>query len=205
IAVNKDDLIERYLDALVAELAMLGQPAPVDTIFIGGGTPTYLSPPQLDRLFSAITRWLPPLSSSVLAGGDIRTVHGLSVEANPGTLDAEKVGVLADRGVNRVSLGAQSFQPRLLSLLERDHKPVDVVQAVACVRRRINNLSLDLIFGTPGQSPSEWWADLEEALALQPDHVSTYGLTYEKGTPLWKRWQRGAVCCLSEEAERALY
>jgi oxygen-independent coproporphyrinogen-3 oxidase len=208
IAVNKEALVDRYLDALAAELATLGQPTPVDTLFIGGGTPTYLSTQQLDRLLRDVTHWLPLGSSPSCAESALaRSLTGqeFSVEANPGTLDADKIDVLADRGVNRISLGAQSFQPRLLSVLERDHGPADVPRAVARLRRRIDNISLDLIFGTPGQTLAEWQADLSEVLALEPEHLSTYGLTYEKGTPLWKRWQRGTVTRLSEEVERELY
>jgi oxygen-independent coproporphyrinogen-3 oxidase len=194
IAVGRDDLMDRYLDALAAELATLGTPQPVQTLFLGGGTPTYLSVRQLERLLSEIHRWLPPLHN-----------HEFSIEANPGTLDAAKVAVLADHGVNRVSLGAQSFHPHLLSVLERDHVPADVAKAVEAIRRRIDNVSLDLIFGVPGQTLAEWHEDLSWALSLSPDHVSTYGLTYEKGTPLWKQRRRGAVTALSEDAERDLY
>ncbi|HEY1858827.1 MAG TPA: radical SAM family heme chaperone HemW [Gemmataceae bacterium] len=194
IAVRQEHQIELYLDALAAELGTLGESRPVQTIFLGGGTPTLLNAGQLERLLATINRWLP-----------LSTTGEFSVEANPGTLDAEKVAVLADRGVNRVSLGAQSFEPRLLAVLERDHAPADVPRAVDLVKRRFKNVSLDLIFGVPGQTLAEWQADLDQALALEPDHVSTYGLTYEKGTPLWKDWKRGAVQPLDEETERAMY
>lgn len=194
IAVGRDDLIGPYLDALAAELATLGRPRPVETLFLGGGTPTYLSAPQLDRLLAEVARWLPP-----------RPGHEFTIEGNPGTLDADKVAVLARHGVTRVSLGAQSFHPHLLRVLERDHAPEDVPRAVALVRERIPEVSLDLIFGVPGQGPDDWRVDLERAIGLEPDHVSTYGLTYEKGTPLWKRRQRGAVRPLDEETELLLY
>src|SRR5439155_7613953 len=88
---------------------------------------------------------------------------------------------------------------------ERIHAPAEVPRAVECVRRRIDNISLDLIFGVPGQTLADWDADLQQALALAPDHVSTYGLTYEKGTPLWKQRRRGLVTALDEDAELALY
>jgi oxygen-independent coproporphyrinogen III oxidase len=194
IAVGQESRIDPYLDALAAELATLGEPQPVQTIFVGGGTPTYLSAGQLVRLLTAVTLWLP-----------LQDGAECSIECNPGTLDADKVAVLADHGVNRVSLGAQSFSPRLLRVLERDHAPDDVPRAVERVRRRIERVSLDLIFGVPGQTLAEWDADLRRALALEPDHVSTYGLTYEKGTPLWKQRRRGEVQPLAEEAELALY
>lgn len=194
IAVGRDDAIDRYLDALAVEISTLGTPQPVDTLFLGGGTPTHLSARQLERLLGLMLHWLPP-----------RTGHEFTVEANPGTLDLDKVNVLADHGVNRVSLGAQSFHRGTLAMLDRDHAPDDVPRAVECVRRRIPDLSLDLIFGAPGQTLADWTNDLEQTLALQPDHVSTYGLTYEKGTPLWKRRQRGEVRSLDEDDELTLY
>jgi len=116
-----------------------------------------------------------------------------------------EVAVLAGHGVTRVSLGAQSFHPDLLRTLERDHQAEDVARAVVCVKQHSAEVSLDLIFGVPGQSLQAWQADLAQALALQPDHISTYGLTYEKGTRLWKQRQRGAIRPLDEEAELALY
>ncbi len=194
IAVGQDHLMELYLDALDAEMAMLGEPQPVRTLFIGGGTPTHLSAAQLGRLLQSIRRWLP-----LRSGGE------WSIEANPDTLDDEKVAVLADHGVTRVSLGAQSFHPHLLEVLDRRHVPAQVPRAVERVRRRIASVSLDLIFGVPGQTEAEWRADLAAALALAPDHVSTYGLTYEKGTPLWKRRESGQVRPLDEDAELMLY
>jgi oxygen-independent coproporphyrinogen-3 oxidase len=194
VATGQDHLIDRYLDALAAELATLGRPEPVETQFLGGGTPTHLGPRQLERLLGDVRRWLPP-----------RPGQEFSVEANPGSLDADKVAVLADHGVNRVSLGAQSFQRPLLGALERDHRPEDVPAAVERVRRRIDNVSIDLIFGVPGQTLAQWQADLAAALALEPSHLSTYGLTYEKGTRLWKERERGQVRPLGEEDELALY
>lgn len=196
IAVGKDDLIELYLDALAAELSTLGEPRPLRTLFLGGGTPTHLSAAQLERLLSTVLRWLP-----LRNGGESE----FSIECNPDTLTADKIAVLADRGVNRVSLGAQSFHGDLLRVLERAHDAKEIARAVERVRRRIDNVSLDLIFAIPGQTPEQWRADLDHALALEPDHLSTYGLTYEKGTPLWKRRRRGQVRPLGEDAELALY
>jgi oxygen-independent coproporphyrinogen-3 oxidase len=128
-----------------------------------------------------------------------------SVECNPDSLSADKIAVLADHGVTRISLGAQSFHAELLRTLERAHDAAEIARAVERVRQRINNISLDLIFGVPGQTEEHWRRDLARALELQPDHLSTYGLTYEKGTPLWKRRQRGQLRPLDEEAELTLY
>ena len=194
VATGQDHNADRYLDALSAELARLSEPQPVATIFLGGGTPTHLDASRLARLLAAVCHWLPLTSD-----------YEFSVEANPGTLDADKVSVLADHGVNRLSLGVQSFQPSLLRVLERDQEPGDVSRAVEIAKRRIQQVSFDLIFGVPGQALTDWQADLRQALALKPDHISTYGLTYEKGTRLWKQRQRGEVRALDEEQELTLY
>jgi oxygen-independent coproporphyrinogen-3 oxidase len=173
---------------------MLGEPQPVDTIFIGGGTPTRLEADRLARLLALVRAWFPPEP-----GGE------WTVEANPGTLDAEKVAVLAEGGVERVSLGAQSFRPESLRVLERNHQPEEVGRAVELIRPRLARWSLDLIFGVPGSTPADWRLDLDAALALRPDHLSCYGLVFEKGTALWKRREAGLVRPLDEEAERSMF
>jgi oxygen-independent coproporphyrinogen-3 oxidase len=194
IAVGQDALIDDYLAALETELSTLQSPQAIDTLFLGGGTPTHLDPRRLARLLSAVRRWLVPGEG-----------YEFSVEANPDTLDAGRVEVLAEFGVTRVSVGVQSFRPHVLRALDRTHRADEVPAAVARVRERIAQVSLDLIFAAPGQTEADWWADLADAVALAPDHVATYGLTYEKGTPLWKRRRRGEVVALTEEAELGLY
>jgi oxygen-independent coproporphyrinogen-3 oxidase len=194
VAAGQDHLIDLYVEALGQELATLGQPQPVQTLFLGGGTPTHLPAGSLARLLDAVVRWLP-----LADDGEF------SVEANPGTLDADRMAVLAAHGINRVSLGAQSFQPHLLRVLERTHNGSDVARATTYARRQGASVSLDLIFGVPGQTLAEWQADLRQALSLEPDHLSTYGLTYEKGTRLWKQRQRGLVHPLDENSELELY
>lgn len=184
-----------FLRALAAEIdAVLPGPRSVRTLFVGGGTPTYLTALQLRTLLELLNTWFDP-----------HALDEFTVESNPNTLDAEKVRILADHGVNRVSLGAQSFHPHLLQQLERNHDPASVPRAVDMVRQRIQNVSLDLIFGIPTQTFSDWESDLEKALALMPDHCSTYGLTYEKGTLLWKQRQQGQVAPVSEELEGLMY
>lgn len=189
-----DHLADRYLDALEAEMARLGSPREVDTIFVGGGTPTRLSADQLRRLLAAITRWYP-----LAAGGE------WTVEANPGTLDEAKADVLARGGVTRVSLGAQSFRPESLKALERNHDPADVPRALDLIRPRFSYWSFDLIFGVPGSNLEDWRGDLDTALSLRPSHLSCYGLVYEKGTALWKQWNLGLVRAVDEEIEREMY
>ncbi|MBI3463199.1 MAG: radical SAM family heme chaperone HemW [Planctomycetes bacterium] len=194
VIAGRDDLIEQYLHGLQQELSALGHPREVDTLFLGGGTPTHLPPAQLERLLQIAHKWFP-----LAVGGE------LSVEANPADLDSERVDVLGRQGVTRVSLGAQSFDPDKLRLLERDHQPEDIARSVELARSAVQSVSLDLIFGTPGESLSTWMADLSAALALRPEHVSTYGLTYERGTRFWGRLSKGQLSALGEEPEREMY
>lgn len=192
---GQDDRADEYLTALEAEMSgILESPTPVRTLFVGGGTPTYLSVAQLDRLLERLAYWFRS-----------RELIEFTVESNPNTLDEDKVRVLADHGVNRISLGAQSFHPRLLETLERNHDPASVGRAVERIRKRIENISIDLIFGVPGQTLEEWDRDLTLALSLEPHHLSAYGLTYEKGTRLWSQRRLGIVQPLGEELEGAMY
>ncbi len=112
---------------------------------------------------------------------------------------------LADLGVNRISLGGQSFDPRKLKLLERDHSPEQLTAAISIARRHIASVSVDLIFGVPGETLATWQRDLETALALEPDHVSTYGLTFERGTAFWSRLAKGSLMRIDEDAEGTMY
>jgi oxygen-independent coproporphyrinogen-3 oxidase len=191
-----DHLADRYLDALEREIERVleGRPAPVETVFVGGGTPTRLTAAQLERLTAMVSSWFP-----LVSGGE------WTVEANPGTLDRDKVEVLVQGGVNRISLGAQSFQRRSLAILERAHDPAEVVRGVELIASRFDRWSLDLIFGVPGSTLNDWKADLSAALALGPSHLSCYGLIFEKGTPLWKRRRRGEVSSVPDELERAMF
>ncbi len=194
LVAGRDDLVEGYLRAIELELQSLGTPRQVDTLFFGGGTPTQLSADQLRRLIDLMRRWFVPA-----AGCEV------SVEANPADLDDEKLDVLVQGGVNRLSLGGQSFNAAKLQTLERDHSPQQLREAVAQAKSRIASVSLDLIFGTPGETPDAWSADLAAAVALAPDHVSTYGLTIERGTAFWTRWKSGAIQRPDEESERSMY
>ncbi|MET0562856.1 MAG: radical SAM family heme chaperone HemW [Gaiellaceae bacterium] len=157
-----------YVDAVLAELELERQVlAPrLESLFLGGGTPTLTEPRELERLLRA----LPPAEE-------------VTVEANPETVTPELAALLRDCGVTRVSLGAQSFQPRLLSVLDRRAGPDDVRRAVYALRdANFDNVSLDLIYGIPGQSAPDLDADLSEALALEPEHISCYELEAKPGT-----------------------
>jgi oxygen-independent coproporphyrinogen-3 oxidase len=166
--VGREGQHRAYVDALLAELelerASLGDP--LETVFLGGGTPTFTALPELVRLLEA----LPPASE-------------VTVEANPETVTPELARALRTAGVTRVSLGAQTFQPGLLRVLERAAGPDDVRRAVRLLRDAgFDNVSLDLIYGIPGQSSADLEADLEEALALEPEHLSCYELEAKPGT-----------------------
>ena len=157
-----------YVDALLKELELERSALadPLETVFLGGGTPTFTELEELARLLQA----LPPALE-------------VTVEANPETVTPELARLLAQSGVNRVSLGAQSFQPRLLEALDRRAGPDDVRRAVYALRdANLDNISLDLIYGIPGQGAPDLDADLSEALALEPEHLSCYELEAKPGT-----------------------
>ncbi|HJT34459.1 MAG TPA: radical SAM family heme chaperone HemW [Pirellulales bacterium] len=194
LIAGREDLIDQYLAALRQELSWLESPRPVATLFIGGGTPTHLPPKALERLCRTVREWF-----------RLPTSGEFSVEANPAGLDADRVSVLAEHGVTRLSLGAQSFDTGKLRVLERDHAPRDIAASVALARGQIASISLDLIFAAPGETLDVWRADLKAALDLRPDHLSTYGLTYERGAAFWGRLQRGQLRQADEELERTMY
>lgn len=156
---------------------------PVSTVFVGGGTPTVLTAAQLERLFGAVHRCF-----AVDAGAEV------TCEANPGTVDQAKFGVLRALGVNRLSMGVQSFQPAELHFLGRIHSVEDVGQAFAAARKAgFDNINLDFIFGLPGQTEATWSDTLERALALAPEHLSLYSLIVEPNTPLFHWVESGSV------------
>ncbi len=192
VVAGRDQLMDQYLDALERELGP--QNDEIDTLFIGGGTPSHLPLPKLKRLLDILKKRF-----------QLNPDHEFSLEANPDSLTIEKVQLLTEYGVNRISIGAQSFHTRTLAALERKHIAEEVPRVVEMVRPYMHSLSLDLIFGAPGQTLFQWQVDLERALALPIDHISTYGLTYEKGTKLWKQVREGSILPIPEEDERRMY
>ncbi|MBA4016689.1 MAG: coproporphyrinogen III oxidase [Pirellula sp.] len=195
LIAGRDDLIAGYLDALERELSLLETPRDVETIFLGGGTPSHLPPASLRRLLRMVEHWFP-----LAVGGEF------TVEANPLDLTNERLDEFESSAVTRLSLGVQSFQADKLQLLERDHCGADVRSVLHAVAARSRwNTSLDLIFGAPGESLEAWSRDLDEAVSLRPSHVSLYGLTFERGTSFWSRRMKGELRSQEEEAERAMY
>ncbi len=198
--VADTDIMHRGVDALLGELdsgpAGIALRGRVRTIFVGGGTPTVLPPAELGRLLQAFK-----CANRLTDAGPEFTV-----EANPATLDPTRADLLREAGVSRISIGAQSFDQRELDTLDRSHHPDDVHRTVSIARQvGIKSINLDLIFGIPGQTLSTWASSLEQALALEVNHVSCYGLTYEQGTPLHRRLRRGEIQACDEESEAAMY
>lgn len=194
LVAGRDDLIGDYLRAIELELKRLETPREVDTLYFGGGTPTHLAPQQFRELSETVLRWHP------LAEG-----YEWTVEANPADVTTDMIAVLRDLSVTRLSLGGQSFREEKLRLLERDHAPADVARAVDLARSAGLHIAIDLIFATPGESLDQWLADVDAAIALAPDHVSTYGLTFEQGTAFWTRRLHGELASADEELERDMY
>ena len=188
---------EAFVDRLVEELEVCSRylHAPLDTVFVGGGTPTLLSVDQWRRLLDVMRRCLP-----LQAGSEF------TVEANPETVTEELAATLAGGGVNRISIGSQSFHAAHLKTLERWHDPSNVDRAVRIFRAAgIENINLDLIFAIPGQSLNDWAGDLNRALSLEPTHLSCYGLTYEPDTLMSARLSAGEIQRADEDLEAEMY
>ncbi len=189
---RKDD-IRRYLDGIEQELAYHDHVGRMDTFFWGGGTPGLLAPDDLERLGRTLLAAVgsPPAE--------------WTVEMAPSAVKPEKLEVLKSLGVTRISMGVQSFQPRLLEALGRQHNLRQIHQAYDRVRAAgFDSVNLDLIFAVPGQEMSDWEGDLNKAMALEPDHLSTYCLTFEEDTALWVKLTEGGLK-RSIENERMLY
>lgn len=184
---GQEDLIPAYVQALQREITQvagrLSYPVEVGTIFFGGGTPTYIPVEGLEDILDTCRRVF-RLSEDC----------EISVEANPGTVSRESLRKLREAGFNRISLGMQSARINELRLLEREHSPVAVIEAVEAARLAgFDNINLDLIFGIPGQTMDTWQQSLNFALSLKPEHLSLYALTIEHGTPFKKWIDRGLV------------
>ena len=195
VIAGRNDLVGDYLRAVEMEMASLPAMQQVDTLYFGGGTPTQLSPAALRELFTIVRRRINPAPNAEI-----------TIEANPADMDTEKATLLAELGVTRVSLGAQSFHDDKLKRLQRDHMADDSRRAIERLRcAGIASLSLDLIFAAPGETLDGWHDDLTQAISLLPEHISTYGLTFEKGTTFYGRLDRGELTQCDEESERAMY
>ena len=194
LVADRDYLVDRFLNALEREIGWLDQPFEIDTLFLGGGTPSHLSAANLDRLRSIV-------DSRFIIGQNAE----VSAECNPNDLIESKAAALQAFGVNRISLGVQSLRPEKLGKLERDHSPRDVANAVNLARQFCKSVSMDLIFAAPSETPAQWKQDLMSAIKLAPNHLSTYELTYEKGTSFWNQHTKGELEMSNEEVRADMY
>ena len=190
--------IPRYVDAVIREIARRGAEAGhprADTVFLGGGTPSLLDERQITRILDALHGAFP-----IEEGAEI------TCECNPGTLTARLAHALRKAGVNRLSIGAQARQARLLRLLGRIHDWQGVVASVETARQAgFDNINLDLMFGLPSQDVADFRETLQAAIALSPTHLSCYGLIVEEGTPLCRDIAEGKLALPDEAAEREMY
>lgn len=198
IVKNQDTYIEKYLNYLLKEIDIFSSKneiLEIDSIFIGGGTPSLLTPPQLNLIISKISTCFKVLPNSEI-----------SMESNPASLDEGKLNEYKSIGINRISIGVQSFVKKELGLLKRNHSPLIAENIVKkAVNSGIETVNLDLIFSVPGQSLSSWTYSLEKAIDLGTNHLSTYNLTFEVNTPLWKNMQSGKVVKYNDEVDEFMY
>jgi len=171
-----------FIDALTTEAHRRIQ-SPIRTVYLGGGTPSMLSPRHLERLFTALHETI-----------DFQKLDEVTLEANPATFDLAKARLFRDLGVTRVSLGIQSFVPHVLETLGREHTVQQASESVATLREAgIPQVNIDLMFSIPGQSQADWEDTLRHAILLEPDHISAYNLTYEEDTAFFESLKRGEV------------
>jgi oxygen-independent coproporphyrinogen-3 oxidase len=189
-------LMSDWLDAAAAEMALYkGRFRAFDTLYLGGGTPSFLPDPLLEALMARVRDQF-----SFSPGTEI------SIETNPKDLTAEKVAQLKALGFNRVNVGVQSLDDRELSFLGRQHKAEDAVEAVSRLRAAgFENVGMDLIYGLPGQDMEHWLDTMEKALSFEPEHLSCYQLTIENGTLFGRMKKQGELAPIDEESEREFF
>ena len=187
---------EAYVDALCREWSLRQDYmdlSRVRTLYLGGGTPSLLSAAQLEQLFDALSSVVPLCDE-------------ITMECNPDDVTADYAAILSHLPVNRVSMGAQTFSDSRLRFLHRRHTSAQIPVAVGRLRQAgISNISIDLMFGFPGETMDDWTADIKAALALDVEHLSAYSLMYEEGTPLCRMLESGKVTEVDEELSRQMY
>ncbi len=182
VVAGRDDLVGRYIDAVCAEITTSESWRPLEAIYFGGGTPSHVDPSLLGGVLDALL-----LKHGISADAEV------SLEANPEDFDVARATTLRSLGFNRVSFGAQSFDAGVLVALGRRHQAGQIESSVRAARGAgFENVSLDLIYGTPGETANSWSNSLSRAIDLAPDHISCYALTVESGTPLGRAVRDGA-------------
>lgn len=200
---GRSNLIPDYVDALLSEIESAprlwpGRLPSVSSVFWGGGTPSLLPPADFARIHEAIER--------VFGWRTARDEAEITIEANPETVDRDYWLAAREAGINRISLGVQSFQPRGVLALDRDHDATAAINALETARQAgIDNVSFDLIFGWAGQTAADWQADLSQAIALAPSHMSLYALTIEEGSALFADIARGRVRAPDDDQQADFY
>ncbi len=191
-------LAERYVASVVSEIELwreVAQPETVDAIYFGGGTPSLLSPPQLEKLMDASLKRF-----------DISPNAEVTMELNPGTVTEESLAAFRELGINRASFGAQTFDDRELARLGRSHSVADTRRTFTLLREAgFDNVSFDLIAGLPGQTLEQWERNLGEAFALRPEHLSFYLLEVHEGTPLATHIKNGLQPTPDEDLAAEMY
>ncbi len=200
LVAGREYLIDRYLHAIQIEVDQLDvdqikSDLHVSTVFLGGGTPSHLSPSQLQRLVSTLR------SRFSWDANDVE----FSIECNPEDFDEEKRDAFAELEINRISFGIQSFSDSKLKLLERGHNAWDIKRSTKLALSMTKNISFDLIFAVSDESWPNWKQDLQTAIELGPAHISTYELTIEKGTAFWNRHQQHQLVVPNEEQRLEMY
>lgn len=191
---------QRYVDALCREMEDRckmedGRSEMVETVYLGGGTPSQLTGTLLRQLFAHLYQTF-----------NISPDAEVTIECNPDDVTEAFAEMLKTLPVNRVSMGAQTFQPERLRFLRRRHTAEQVKEAVSRLRQvGIRNISVDLMYGFPNETMAEWERDIRQAIALDVEHLSAYALQYEEGTPLYRMLERGEVSEIDEELERQMY
>lgn len=186
--------VEKYVDALVGEME-LNRGYKLKTIYMGGGTPTCIACKYLDKIFSGIYRYF-----------SVEDCKEITVEANPGTLSRDKLVVLKELGVNRLSIGLQSWHDKELTRLGRIHRKKDFVNNYIEARKTgFENISVDLMFSIPDQTVDSWMTTLRETVSLQPEHISCYSLKIEEGTLFYDMFKEGKLEETDHETDREMY
>ena len=197
-STTADSLQNDYISALCNELSMRKDYLPsnkINTIYLGGGTPSQLTADNLTRLFDYIYKVY-----------DVSDDAEITMECNPDDITNDYASVIQSLPINRVSMGAQTFSDERLRFIRRRHNAEEVHQAVNFLRDKgINNISIDLMFGFPGETLDDWHSDIIEAIKLDVEHISAYSLMYEEGTPLYKLLEEGKIKEIDEEISVRMY
>jgi len=192
-AIEGNDTAE-FTNKIAEEIEKTTFPYPINTVFIGGGTPTVLQTEQIKRIIGSIYQF--PLTDDI----------EISIEANPGTVNKNSLRELKNMGINRISFGLQSTHNRLLKALGRRHSYEEFEKNYFAAREAgFDNINVDLMYALPNQSPPEWDETVEKIISLAPEHVSTYSLTPAPGTPLWDAIELWQNVLPDEETDREMY